>query len=305
MTLLPHQSDKRFVVWTGMETDLIFNQGIDLPGFASFPLLEKEDTRLLLADYVKRQIDLAARHGIGTILESVTWMANADRARALGYNEQGLITVNRDAIGFLAEIRSEHDTSNVLISANIGPRRDAYTADQTMSPDDAESYHAAQIASLIGTEIDLLSAYTLSNSPEAIGIARAANKLSIPCVIAFTVETDGRLPSGQQLDDAIAQTDAATNTSPVYYMINCAHPDHFADKLSGNTRIRGVVVNASRCSHAELDEATQLDDGDPVELAEQVAGLLRAHPALGVFGGCCGTDLRHLDAMAKRVGAIQ
>lgn len=304
MTQLPHKSDKHFVVWVGMETDLIFNQGIDLPGFASFPLLEKPDTRALMRDYVSRQIDLAMQYGLGTILESCTWIANRDRAKDLGYDAERLAAVNRDAIALLAEIRADKGAANVLISANIGPRDDAYAPADTMAPDEAEAYHGMQLDSLMKTAVDLISGYTLTNAGEAIGLTRAAEKRDMHCVISFTVETDGRLPSGQALDEAIAETDAATNAGPLYYMINCAHPDHFAGTLTGNPRLRGIVMNASRCSHAELDEATELDDGDPQELGAQVASLVSEFPDMKVFGGCCGTDLRHIDAMSKNVKAI-
>ncbi len=301
MTHLPHQTDRIYLAWVGMETDLIFNKGIDLPGFASFPLLEKPDTRALLTSYITDQIALASAQGCGLILETPTWMANRDRARTLGYDDAQLSAVNRDAVGFMNAIRAGHPETDILISVNIGPRDDAYVPGATMTPGEAEAYHALQINSLEGTALDLVSGYTLSNSGEAIGIARAAGRRNMPCVISFTVETDGRLPSGQTLDDAIAETDAQTNASPAYYMINCAHPDHFADTLTGNPRIQGVVANASRCSHAELDEATELDDGDPAELATQIATLVARHPQIRVIGGCCGTDMRHMEQMAQRI----
>ncbi len=303
MTRLPHQTDRIYLAWVGMETDLIFNRGIELPGFASFPLLEQPDTRALLTDYMTEQIALASAQGCGLILETPTWMANRDRARDLGYDDAQLAAINRDAVGFLDAIRAAHPGTDMLISVNIGPRDDAYAPGTTMTPEEAEAYHALQINSLAGATLDLVSAYTLSNAGEAIGIARAAARQNMPCVISFTVETDGRLPSGQTLDDAIAETDAQTGASPAYYMINCAHPDHFATTLTGNPRIMGVVANASRCSHAELDEATELDDGDPAELGTQIASLVARHPHIRVIGGCCGTDLRHMEQMAQKVGA--
>ena len=297
----PLKTDLRYLAWCGLETDLIFNRGIDLPEFASFPLLEKPETRAMLLDYAIAQIDLVRARGLGIILESVTWIANRDRAAPLGYTSDELVTVNRDAVAILVEARAVRPGAEVLISVNVGPRGDGYTGGGEMSADEAEDYHAHQIGAVAGTKTDIISGYTLTDANEAIGIARAARALDMPSVISFTVETDGRLPNGQTLDHAISHCDAATSASPLYYMVNCAHPDHFSETLTGNPRLQGAVVNASRCSHAELDEAEKLDDGDPEETGRDLAALAGRYPSLRVFGGCCGTDLRHLGEMAKRI----
>jgi homocysteine S-methyltransferase len=148
----------------------------------------------------------------------------------------------------------------------------------------------------------MISAMTLTYAAEAIGIVQAAKEIDVPAVIAFTLETDGRLPSGQPLGDAIAEVDAATNAGPIYYMINCAHPDHFRDALDTNApwilRIGGIRANASRMSHAELDEAEVLDDGDPIELGALNMELLQLLPNIRVIGGCCGTDHRHVGCIS-------
>lgn len=296
--------EKKYIAWCGAETDLIFNKGIDLPGFASFPLLEKPETRALLQDYAHAQIELASSAGFGTILETATWIANADRAAPLGYDAPQLATANRDAVQMLAEVRSEAAAPDVLISANVGPRGDGYAPDSYMSAEDAQSYHATQINTLSETACDMISGYTLCYPEEAIGIVRAAQAAGKPVVIAFTVETDGMLPNGQALDTAIDQVDAATAGGAAYFMVNCAHPTHFLEVLTSHPRLRGVVVNASTCSHAELDVAEELDDGDPERLGQEVAALIAHHPALQVFGGCCGTDMRHLSRMAQEVKAL-
>ena len=292
---------KPFLVWTGMETDLIFNRGIDVPGFAAFPLLENPETRALILEYYRAQIRLAAEFGTGTILESTTWMANPDRAAPLGYGADGLAAINRDAIALMAEARAAEPLAAVVISANVGPRGDGYDGGSAMPIPQAEAYHRAQIAALADTDVDVISAYTMTSQTEASGIVRACAGFGLPVVVAFTVETDGRLPDGQPLADAIAETDAATGGSAAYFMVNCAHPDHFTDVLGGSHRLKGIVVNASRCSHAELDEAETLDDGNPEELGAQIAALARAFPAISVVGGCCGTDLRHLREMAQAI----
>ena len=197
----------------------------------------------------------------------------------------------------------------ILISGAIGPRGDGYNAEELLSPAVAEEYHAAQIASLADAGADLVTVLTMTHAGEAIGLVRAAGAVGIPVVVSFTVETDGRLPSGQALGEAIEEVDAATDNAAAYFMVNCAHPTHFEDVLCEGEgepwlgRIVGVRANASTMSHAELDEAEDLDDGDPADLAERYGSLATLLPALRVVGGCCGTDHRHVAAVSSRVHA--
>ena len=301
---LPQAGGRLFLTYVGMETDLIFNQGIDLPGFASFPLLETEDGRQRLHGYCTDMISLARAHDLGVILESPTWMANRDRGAAIGYDPQTLAQRNRQGIALMADARAGEDSVPIIISANIGPRSDAYAPGVQMTAEEAEHYHAEQIGILSETKADVISAYTLAYPEEAIGIVRAAQRLQLPVIISFTVETDGCLPTGMPIGKAIEAVDTATAGYAAYFMINCAHPDHFAGTLTGQAwmkRLRGVVANASRCSHAELDDAEVLDDGNPMELGQQLAKIHRNHPAIAVLGGCCGTDLRHMTQIAQAV----
>jgi homocysteine S-methyltransferase len=195
------------------------------------------------------------------------------------------------------------------ISGNIGPRGDGYDPGLLMTPQEAEDYHGGQVAVLAETAADYVSAFTITNTPEATGIVRAARRAKMPAVISFTLETDGKLPTGQFLKDAIAEVDAATAAYAAYFMINCAHPTHFDSALEKDAawvkRIRGIRANASCRSHAELDAATDLDAGDPDALGRQYADLLQRHPHLTVLGGCCGTDLRHVEAISQRCCAAQ
>ncbi len=301
---LPHQGPQTFLTYTGMETDLIFTQGIDLPGFASFPLLQTPEGRAHLTRYATNLAAIASQTNCGVIMESATWVASADRAAPLGYDAPALTAANRDAINLLSDLRATFGNMPNLISANIGPRGDAYAADTQMTAAEAAAYHTPQIATLAQTDADLITAYTMADPTEAIGILQACRTHDMPCVIAFTVETDGNLPTGNTLEAAITQVDAATDNYAAYYMINCAHPDHFADVLTNAPwarRIGGIVANASRCSHAELDNATELDAGTPAELGRQLADLQRQHPQLRVLGGCCGTDMAHITEIAHRI----
>ena len=305
---MPFAHDRVHLAYAGMETDLIFNRGIDLPGFASHPLLDTADGRDVLTSYLGEQIDLAREHDLGVVLEGPTWVASRDRGAVIDADPGTLARRNREAIALMARVRDDHGYAPVLLSANIGPRSDAYAPEERMTAGEAEAYHAEQIGWLAGTDVDIVSGYTIAYPEEGIGIARAARACDLPVVISWTVETDGRLPVGTPLHEAIEETDRATDGYALHHMMNCAHPDHFASVLAGAEgaawmhRLRGIVANASRCSHAELDEAEELDDGDPDELARQLASLRETHPRLTVLGGCCGTDMRHMRALAGRVG---
>jgi len=300
---LPQLGDRLFLTDGGLETTLIFHDGLDLPCFAAFDLLRDETGVAVLRRYYERYVALARAHDVGVVLEAPTWRANADWGARLGYDVDTLAEANRKAIGLMLEIRADADTpiNPMVISGNLGPRGDGYRAEARMTAAEAQSYHAQQIDTFAQTDADLVSAFTINYPEEAIGIVRAARAASMPVVISFTLETDGCLPSGDTLREAIGRTDAETDGYTAYYMINCAHPTHFQQVLNGGghwrTRIRGLRANASSRSHAELDESTDLDAGDPAELGEQYFALLRLLPRLTVLGGCCGTDHRHVEAI--------
>lgn len=303
---LPQLKDQLFMTDGGLETTLIYHEGIDLPFFAAFDLLKNEFGLEVLRRYFVRYTELARSHGLGVILEAPTWRANQDWAAKLDYDTVTLADANRKAIGLLLEIRAGLETARtkIVISGNLGPRGDGYIADSRMSTAEAQDYHAAQVQTFAGTDADMVAAFTMNYVEEAIGIVRAAKQAQMPVAISFTVETDGRLPSGQPLREAIAATDSATGGYPAYYMINCAHPTHFRQSLQQGewlNRIRGVRANASCKSHAELDASTTLDAGNPDELGVQYRELRATLGKLAVIGGCCGTDHRHVDAMCREL----
>lgn len=289
---------------SGLETWLVFHRGTNLPDFAAFPLLDNPPGRALLAEYFRDHIRIAAAVGTDVVLETPTWRANADWGARLGYDTDGLDRINRDAVAFLRDLAEEHPEVAVVVSGNIGPRGDGYSASELLTAEVAERYHRAQIESFVAARVDRVTMLTATHTGEPIGVVRAAAAARIPAVIAFTVETDGRLPSGQPLHEAIAEVDDATDGAALHFGINCAHPDHFISALEADAprairRIELIRANASRASHAELDAAEELDEGDPAELGSLYAGLLRSHPHLRVLGGCCGTDARHVEAIAR------
>jgi homocysteine S-methyltransferase len=302
---LPQLQGGWFLSDGGLETTLVFHDGIDLPYFAACDMLREPSGIQHLKAYFERYIEQAKTRGAGFILESATWRAHPDFAVKLGYSPARLADLNRLAIDMLVELREVHEIERMpmVISGCIGPRGDGYFPDQRMSAEAAEAYHAVQIETFAATEADMVSAMTLNYPQEAIGIARAAKRANIPSVISFTVETDGRLPSGERLQETIETVDEATEAAPAYYMINCAHPTHFRDALADGgawrERIHAVRANASCKSHEELDNSEELDVGDPEELALQYREMLGVMKHINVLGGCCGTDHRHIGAIAK------
>jgi S-methylmethionine-dependent homocysteine/selenocysteine methylase len=300
---LPQLSGNLFLTDGGIETTLIYHERIDLPYFAAFDLLRQQAGREVLRRYYRTYVEIARTHDLGFILESPTWRASPDWGRKLGYSADALADANRAAIALLEEIRDEFANPEfpVVVSGCVGPRGDGYVAGEIMSVDEAVRYHRRQVGTFAASAVDMVTAITMTNVPESIGIALAAQSEDVPVVISFTVETDGRLPTGDTIGDAVRQVDAATGHGPAYYMINCAHPTHFAQELSGDGdwlhRICGLRANASCLSHAELDAAEELDDGNPREFGAQHRLLKEQLPNLVVFGGCCGTDHRHIAAI--------
>ncbi|GGE30737.1 homocysteine S-methyltransferase [Agaricicola taiwanensis] len=301
---LPQTRDRMFLSDGGMETTLIFHEGQDLPCFASFILLETDEGRTRLKSYYERYLSIARQNGVGFVLDSATWRANPDWGAQLGYNAQGLRRINEASIAMLADLRHRWEAPETpcVISGAVGPRGDGYKIG-VMSASEAEEYHRAQVEAFAGTEADMVTAFTLTTVDEAIGIARAARACAIPSAISFTVETDGRLLSGRTIAEAIEIVDQETDGAPAYFMINCAHPTHFDRALPSDekwmARIGGIKANASSKSHAELDEAETLDAGDPVALGAQYRQLQSRLPRMRILGGCCGTDHRHVAAMAR------
>lgn len=300
---LPQLSGGTFITDGGMETTLIFHAGFDLPHFASFVLLDDENGVEALRNYYAPYVEIARKQGVGIILDTPTWRANPDWGVRLGYSPDALADIDRRGVALLEDLRANAgDKPPLVISGCVGPRGDGYRADEFMSAAEAEEYHAPQIATFAEAAADMISALTLTYANEAVGIVRAAQEAAIPAVVSFTLETDGCLPSGQPLQEAIEEVDSKTAGAAAYFMINCAHPTHFADVFDNGgawiDRIRGLRANASVKSHAELDEADELDEGDPVELAQQYGALSTRLRNLTVVGGCCGTDHRHVAAIS-------
>jgi homocysteine S-methyltransferase len=284
----------------GLETDLTFHRGLDLADFASFPLLDDTHGRAVLTDYFRAYADVAARAGAGLLLETPTWRANGDWGERLGYDAEALHRVNHEAVGFLRGLGDEVDVTDVLVVGVVGPRGDGYVAGD-LDADRYAAYHRPQLAAFAEAGADLATAYTLTTVAEAVGVVRAAQDVGLPVAVSYTVETDGRVPDGTTLGEAVEGLDAATRAGAAHLLVNCSHPDHVAPGLDPTapwtSRIAGLRVNSSRLSHAELDEAEELDEGDLADLAASTRALAEALPDVRIVGGCCGTDARHVAAM--------
>ena len=312
-TALPQLADRIYLTDGGIETTLIFHDGIELPDFAAFVLLDEDVLlegrdgrgREALRRYFESYLAVATRDRRGIVLETPTWRASRDWAARLGYSPEALADLNRASVDLLVELREAHETPQapVVISGCVGPRGDGYQPESLMTAGQAEAYHAEQVGLFAHSAADLVTAITMTHTGEAIGFARAAAAAGIPSVVSFTVETDGRLPSGESLGEAVEVVDAETGSAPAYYMVNCAHPTHVDKTLMAGdgwlARVRGLRANASTMSHAELDAAETLDSGDPVDLGARYADLTGALPHLTVLGGCCGTDARHISAISR------
>ena len=306
MTTTPAARLPQFITDGGIETHIIFNMGVELPHFSAFPLNDSAAGREVIRSYYRDYLPVAKAAGRSFLFATDSWRASPDWADRLGYDRSLLKQNNATSVALCAEVAAEFAAAGVAsdIAGVIGPRRDAWQHDASITVAEAFDYHSPQVEAFAGTAATSLHAYTLTNTPEAIGIARAAERAGLPIVLSFTVETDGALPGGKPLGVAVAEVDEATGGYPAYYMINCAHPRHFTGKVKSGApwvgRIGGLRANASAKSHAELDASPEIDIGDIAELAEDHAELLPSLPNLQLIGGCCGTDHRHIAAICAR-----
>lgn len=304
------QSHRPYLTDAGLETWLFFQQGFEAPEFAAIALTEDEAARAALNGYFDDFLRMAEAAETGFVLDTNTWRGCTVWAPKLGVSAEELLRLNRQSVAFARQVGARWETwvPNILINGVVGPAGDGYAPGRIPTSDEAARLHRPQIEVLADAGVDMISAITMTNVDEATGIVRTAREAGLPVVVSFTVETDGRLPTGDLLGEAIKAVDAATGNAPAYYMINCAHPDHFRAALAKGEqwvqRIGGLRANASRLSHAELDVAEELDQGDPEEFGALHAELARMLPTLRVLGGCCGTDHRHVACVSHHLHGV-
>ena len=296
-----------FLTDGGMETWLFFQQGFEAPEFAAIALMDDAEARTALRGYFGEFLALANQAETGFVLDTNSWRGCTNWAPKLGLTAADLLRLNMESVRFARSIREDwkDKVADILVNGVVGPAGDGYSPDDIPSAEVARATHLPQIRELANAGVDMFSAITMTNVEEAIGVAKAVKSVGLPVVISFTVETDGRLPTGDSLGVAIRKVDEATDGYPAYFMVNCAHPDHFRDALVNGDgwveRIGGIRANASRLSHAELDNAEELDEGNPREFGELHGELAKLLPGLRVVGGCCGTDFRHVGCVSHEL----
>lgn len=306
----PRINGDLFLTDAGIETDIMYKKGFELPHFSLFHLLNDPVATREITRYIEDLIRVALRNKVGMVLCGLHYRASRDWGELLGYSRESLADINRKCVDLLTALKQKYETADspMPVSACIGPRGDAYKLNRTMSAEEAESYHAEQIATVHAAGADLVSALTFNSTDEVIGLVRAANSIGIPCVVSFTLDQAGRLKTGQSLRDAISETDDATNGSVAYYMINCTHPVDFEPALETGTwaqRLNGIRPNASSLEKGTLCQLGHLEEGDPVELGQQMSDVARRFPHMSVWGGCCGTDHTHIEEICRNVLAAR
>ncbi len=301
------RTNRPFLTDGGFETWLFFQQGFEAPEFAAIVLMDDDEARQAMRQYFDGFLSMAAAAQTGFVLDTNTWRGCTHWGPNLSKSADEMLRLSSDAVTFAKQVREDWQTrvSPILVNGVVGPAGDGYAPGRVPDVEEAYRMHQPQAETFARSGVDMISAITMTNTGEATGIARAAIEVDLPVVISFTVETDGRLPTGEPLGDAVRAVDQATGNAPLYYMINCAHPDHFTETVATGrdwvSRIGGVRANASRLSHAELDVAESLDEGDPQEFGDLHADLMEILPNLRVVGGCCGTDHRHVGCVSHHL----
>jgi homocysteine S-methyltransferase len=296
----------------GQETEIMYKYGYELPSFALFPLLDNPGAVTELRGMYGRYLDTAARHGFGVVIGALDYRASPDWGSLLGYSSEQLAEMQMRSISFLREVAQPYQARvpALLYAGIVGPRGDAYETNQTITADEAEEYHGAQLATLARAGVDLVEAMTFTSVPEMVGLSRAASLAGLPLSISFTLDNSTRqLPSGPTLKDAIETIDAQTGDDrPAFYGINCSHPLEFMPAIEPGPwfeRVRCLRPNAAMMDKISLCTLGHLESGDPVELGELMGGLARQYPHIDMWGGCCGTWETHLDEIARNVYAAR
>lgn len=302
--------DRLFLTEGGIETEILYKWGFELPQFAMYPLLDKPDAMSAIRGMYRRYLDVVAAHGLSALMGGLDYRASPDWGELLGYSPAGLAEANHRSIAFLRKLAGEYagDIPEILIQGFIRPRGDAYQLNRSITEKDAEDYHSVQLQTLREAEVDLAWAFTFNNVPEAVGVARAAARIGVPLAISFTVDSSSKLKAGATLAEAIEAVDAATDASPAFYSLNCSHPVEFEPALTEGEwlkRLRGFRPNASKMEKIALCKLGHLEEGDAVDLGRRMGELARRHPHMDIWGGCCGTGDVHLNEIATNVRAAR
>jgi len=294
----------------GIETEILYRWGYELPKFAMYPLLADPSAVDVLRGMYRRYLDVACEYGFAALVGGLDYRASPDWGAALGYSSEALKAANLAAIAFLREVAEPYrgELPDVRYIGYLGPRGDAYGRNARITAEEAEDYHAVQLATLQEAEVDLACAMTFNNIPEAIGTARAAERLGVPFAISFSLDSSSRLSSGPTVAEAVATVEREVPGAVDFYGLNCSHPVEFEPALTNGAwseRLRWIRPNAAKMDKIALCKLGHLEEGDPVELGREMATLVERFPQMDIWGGCCGTDHKHLAEIAKAVRAVQ
>ena len=302
----PAAEGRLYLTEGGIETEIMYKDGFELPQFAMFPLLDDPAALEAMKGIWRRMLGVAADAGFCVVLNGLDYRASPDWGKLLGYSDEGLATMQLRCIDFLRDLARDYEShiEKIYISGTIGPRGDAYALHRTITAAEAEDYHSVQLATLARAGVDMAWAMTFNNIPEAVGLTRAAKTAGLPLAMGLTLDSSCKLKSGPTLAEAVTEIDRQTDTGPEFYACNCSHPLEFEPALDGGEwqgRLRCIRPNASAMEKIALCKLGHLEDGDPVELGAQMADVATRLPHMDIFGGCCGTDERHLREIASQV----
>jgi homocysteine S-methyltransferase len=270
-------------------------------------LIYEESGRAALAAIYRQYLEIGQRYKLPLLLSTPTWRASRERIAAAGLAGRDL---NGDNSRFLAELRDSYGdyAQQVALCGLMSCRGDAYKPDEAMSADAAAEFHAWQADALAAAGVDFLLAATLPALSEAIGLAQAQAATGLPYVISFVARPTGTLLDDTPLDTAIATIDSAVTPRPLAYLVNCTHASIFRsallDERNSSTLVRerviGLLANTAALSPEELNESVALIEEAPEVFGNSVAAL-REELGMKVLGGCCGTDERHIESLARKL----
>lgn len=288
---LPQLGESGFLTDGGLESTLMRQDGWDLPCLAAFELLSTQKGTSALDAYYRQYLEIARIRRLGFILQAPTWRANPDWIARLARPDAFLEEANVHAIAFLGSLRDAVEAAGipVVVSGTVGPRAETYRVQHVMATAEAQRYHARQVDAFARAGADMVLAMTMTNVPESVGVVRAAVSADLPIAVSFTVGSDGRLPSGDALDRAIAAVDVATDEAPAYYLVHCGIPIEFEEQW--DAAIRTGRIRGLRCGVG--------GSLTPTALAGEYRRLRAKAPGLSILGGCRGADHRHIDAIAE------
>lgn len=278
------------------EYNICFDEHVAMAG-----LVYSEQGRKALTELWNGYLSVARRYKLPFVATTPTRRANRERISRSCFSEN----IVKDNVQFLRSIQ-EASGIEMYVGALLGCKGDAYTGEGALSEQEAYHFHQWTTARFAEAGVDFLYAGIMPSLPEAVGLAKAADETKLPYIISFTIQADGRLIDGTPISEAICSIDEKTDNKPVCYMANCVHPRILFQALSWpfnrtevvRFRFRGIQANTSPLSYAELDGSKDLKCSEPEVFAEEMLRL-GSISSIQIWGGCCGTDDRHMECLAR------